>query len=118
MYHGTTESRSNQIWKHGLTPFKTRNYQWSEKGGYLTTNPTVAQHFGDAGNYPPEDRSGMPTGRPMMAFRPGKESVVIVTVSTKGLDPKKFKEDPRVPDSWVYFGTIPANNIVDWKVID
>ena len=54
----------------------------------------------------------------MMAFRPGKESVVIVTVSTKGLDPKKFKEDPRVPDSWVYFGTIPANNIVDWKMID
>ena len=109
MYHGTIESRANKIWKYGLTPVAIRNYAWSQKGVYLTTNLNTAKGFAGAGNLPSEDKHGIPTGRisPFNQFRMGND-IVIVTVSTKGLDPKKFKQDPIVSDSLIYFGTIPA----------
>jgi hypothetical protein len=114
MYHGTIESRANKIWKYGLSPVDTRNYAWSKQGVYLTTSPAVAKHFGDSGNHPPEDASGRPR-RVLPYGISGREDVIILTVSTKGLDPKKFKADPRVENSLVYFGTIPVKNIIDWK---
>jgi hypothetical protein len=120
MYHGTLESRSNRIWKYGLEPNpKNRNYQWAAKGVHLTTNPNTAKDFGGAGNLPPEDKHGLPTSKvsPLHQFRMSND-VVILTVSTKGLDPKKFKQDPVVQDSLIYFGTIPAKNIIDWKKVE
>jgi len=114
MYHGTIESRGNRIWKYGLEPVKTRNYDWAEKGVYLTTNPSVAKSFGNAGNYAPENATGR-----ISSFTPrSMESVVIVTVNTKGLDPKKFRVDPNAQNSLIYFGIIPAKNIEDWEVVD
>ena len=112
MYHGAIESRANRAWKYGLDPEAKRNFPWAEKGVYLTTNPDVAKHFGGAGNEP-EDAQGR-----SMRQMSGREEVIIITVSTKGLDPKKFKPDPRVPNSFIYLGIIPANNIVDWNKSD
>lgn len=114
MYHGTIESRGNRIWKYGLSPVRTRNYEWSEKGVYLTTNPSVAKAFGEAGNSAPENAQQQTTSM----FRQSSESVVIVTVNTKGLDPKKFRVDPNASNSLVYFGIIPAKNIEDWKQVE
>jgi len=113
MYHGTVESRANRIWKYGLEPRGTgqRNYAWAQKGVYLTTNPSVAKHFGAAGNATPEDEQGR-GGRSSLF---GREDVIVLTISTKGLDPKKFKVDPTSRDSLIYRGTIPPANIVDWE---
>ena len=126
LYHGTIESRANRIWKYGLEPAKVRNYHWSEKGVYLTTDPDIAKEFADAGNHTPE------TGNPTPENKEGQistyqsiynrfgmnEDLIIITVNTKGLDPKKFKPDPSYIKSFIYLGTIPAKNIVDWTKVE
>ena len=99
LYHGTSEKLSNKIWKYGLEPGNLKNHPGFKNlnGVYLTTDPSVAEHFGD--------------------FDP-KDNVVILSVNTKKLDPKLFEKDQASPSSYIYLGKIPAENIDDWKVID
>jgi hypothetical protein len=117
MYHGTIESRANRAWKYGLDPMHNKNYAWAQKCIYLTTNPSTAKYFGASGNYPPEDKSGK-SKRAMPFGIGGREDVIVITISTQGLDPKKFKVDSRVKDSLIYFGSIPAKNIIDWDKME
>lgn len=101
MYHGTPKTLSNKVWKYGLIPGGNRRrhpgFEY-ENGVYLTTNIEVARHFGQ------DDL--------------GRDEVVILTVDTSKLDPKKAKVDPNTPNSIIYFDKIPADKIIDWKIVD
>jgi len=101
MYHGTPKSLSNKVWKYGLIPGGNRRrhpgFEY-ENGVYLTTDIEVARHFGQ------DDR--------------GSDEVVLLTIDTSKLDPKKVKVDPNAPNSIIYFDKIPADKIVDWKIIE
>ena len=100
MYHGTSEEIGNRVWKDGLIPAGkyNRNFPQSKEGGiYLTTDFKTAEYFGK---------------------REKIDGIVIVTVNTTKLDPKKFRKDPSVLNSFIYFDKIPSEYIIDWKLVN
>lgn len=109
LYHATFEEFVGSISKHGLVPAgNNANFQESDKNFvYLTQNSQgaykIIEELYDHGN-------------PKIRRLSGK--INILTIRTKGLDPKLFFIDPWEAGlgtkSFMYAGKIPSKNIVDY----
>jgi hypothetical protein len=101
LFHATFQDRMPAIRNEGLAPGKQHNWMWSSLDVVcLAALPEIAVGFAQDSDYGPK-----------------KDQVVLLAVSTQGLDWSKMTPDRNVPNSEIgeYHGTIPPGNI---KVIE
>ena len=101
LYHATYKPRLNSIKLKGLGAGGKRNWEDSQRGViYLALDPNVAESYAETSDMVPEE---------------WLDQIVILKISTAGLDPNKFGIDSNVQDNSgdtvEYHGVIPVSNI-------
>jgi hypothetical protein len=101
LYHATYKPRLKSINLKGLGGGGKRNWEDSKPGVvYLALDPSVAESYAETSDIVPEE---------------WLDNIVILKISTAGLDPNKFYIDSNVQDSAgdtvEYHGVIPVSNI-------
>lgn len=105
LYHATYKPRLKSIKLKGLGAGGKRNWEDSKRGiVYLALDPNVAESYAETSDMVPEE---------------WLDEIVILKISTKGLDPNKFHIDSNVQDNTgdtvEYHGVIPVSNISLYK---
>ena len=101
LYHATYRPRLKNIRSKGLGAGGKRNWEDSRPGVvYLALDPNVAESYAETSDLVPDE---------------WLDSIVILEISTAGLDPDKFYIDSNVQhnqgDTLEYHGVVPPNNI-------
>jgi len=105
LYHATYKPRLKSIQLKGLGAGVERNWTDSKRGVvYLALDPDVAESYAETSDMVPDE---------------WLDSIVILKISTAGLDPNKFHIDSNVQDNQgdtvEYHGVIPSSNISLYK---
>ena len=105
LYHATYKPRLKSIKLKGLGAGGKRNYEDSQRGViYLALDPNVAESYAETSDMVPDE---------------WLDQIVILKISTAGLDPNKFGIDSNVQDNSgdtvEYYGVIPVSNISLYK---
>ena len=105
LYHATYKPRLKSIKLKGLGAGGKRNWEDSQRGViYLALDPNVAESYAETSDMVPEE---------------WLDQIVILKISTAGLDPNKFGIDSNVQDNSgdtvEYHGVIPVSNISLYK---
>ena len=105
LYHATYKPRLKSIKLKGLGAGGKRNWEDSQHGVvYLALDPNVAESYAETSDMIPEE---------------WLDQIVILKISTAGLDPNKFGIDSNVQDNSgdtvEYHGVIPVSNISLYK---
>lgn len=101
LYHATYKPRLKSIKLKGLGAGGKRNWEDSLRGVvYLALDPNVAESYAESSDMVPDE---------------WLDQIVILKISTAGLDPNKFGIDSNVQDNSgdtvEYHGVIPVSNI-------
>ena len=101
LYHATYKPRLKSIKLKGLGAGGKRNWEDSKSGViYLALDPNVAESYAESSDMVPDE---------------WLDQIVILKISTVGLDPSKFSIDSNVQDNTgdtvEYNGVIPVSNI-------
>ena len=112
LYHGTFNALIPQIEKEGLVPGNKgdmHNFADIEEGVYLANTPDQASGFVES-----SENENIPSE--------WFDEIVVITIDTSKLDPKKFDIDPNivwykneVPSTFIYRGIIPPSAFVEIK---
>jgi hypothetical protein len=105
LYHATYKQRLKSIQLKGLGAGSKRNWTDSKRGVvYLALDPDVAESYAETSDMVPDE---------------WLDSIVILKISTSGLDTNKFQLDRNVldneGDTLEYHGIIPPGNISLYK---
>ena len=105
LYHATYKPRLKSIKLKGLGAGGKRNWEDSRRGViYLALDPNVAESYAESSDMVPDE---------------WLDQIVILKISTAGLDPNKFNIDGNVQDNEgdtvEYHGVIPLTNISLYK---
>ena len=105
LYHATYKPRLKSIKLKGLGAGGKRNWEDSKSGViYLALDPNVAESYAESSDMVPDE---------------WLDQIVILKISTAGLDPSKFSIDSNVQDNTgdtvEYHGVIPVSNISLYK---
>ena len=105
LYHATYKPRLKSIGLKGLGAGGKRNWEDSKRGVvYLALDPYVAESYAETSDMVPDE---------------WLDQIVILKISTAGLDPNKFGIDSNVQDNAgdtvEYHGVIPLKNISLYK---
>jgi len=105
LYHATYKPRLKTIKLKGLGAGGKRNWEDSKRGVvYLALDPNVAESYAESSDMVPDE---------------WLDQIVILKISTAGLDPNKFYIDSNVRDNAgdtvEYHGVIPLKNISLYK---
>ena len=105
LYHATYKPRLKSIKLKGLGAGGKRNWEDSKSGViYLALDPNVAESYAESSDMVPDE---------------WLDQIVILKISTVGLDPSKFSIDSNVQDNTgdtvEYNGVIPVSNISLYK---
>ena len=105
LYHATYKPRLKNIKLKGLGAGGKRNWEDSKRGVvYLALDPYVAESYAETSDMVPDE---------------WLDQIVILEISTAGLDPNKFQIDSNVQDNEgdtiEYHGVIPLKNISLYK---
>jgi hypothetical protein len=105
LYHATYKPRLKSIKLKGLGAGGKRNWEDSHRGViYLALDPNVAESYAESSDMVPDE---------------WLDQIVILKISTAGLDPNKFNIDSNVQDNEgdtvEYHGVIPLTNISLYK---
>jgi hypothetical protein len=105
LYHATYKPRLKSIQSKGLGSGGRRNWEDSQRGVvYLALDPDVAESYAETSDMVPDE---------------WLDQIVMLKISTAGLDPNKFGIDSNVQDNAgdtiEYHGVIPVSNISLYK---
>ena len=105
LYHATYKPRLKSIQSKGLGSGGKRNWEDSQRGVvYLALDPDVAESYAETSDMVPDE---------------WLDQIVMLKISTAGLDPNKFGIDSNVQDNAgdtiEYHGVIPVSNISLYK---
>jgi pyrimidine deaminase RibD-like protein len=105
LYHATYKPRLKSIKLKGLGAGGKPNWEDSQRGVvYLALDPNVAESYAETSDMVPDE---------------WLDQIVILKISTAGLDPNKFQIDSNVQDNEgdtvEYHGVIPLSNISLYK---
>jgi hypothetical protein len=105
LYHATYKPRLKSIQLKGLGSGGRRNWEDSQRGVvYLALDPDVAESYAETSDMVPDE---------------WLDQIVMLKISTAGLDPNKFGIDSNVQDNAgdtiEYHGVIPVSNISLYK---
>ena len=105
LYHATYKPRLKNIKLKGLGAGGKRNWEDSQRGiVYLALDPNVAESYAETSDMVPDE---------------WLDQIVILKISTAGLDPNNFHIDSNVQDNQgdtvEYHGVIPLTNISLYK---
>ena len=100
LYHGTSVSFKNSVFKNGIIPRFKRRWGFSRNGVYMSVDPNIAEQWGYSFEI---EKSGK-------VRKNEKDDVLILQIDTSKLNKSKLKTDPEFKDtpglSFIYYGTI------------